>query len=125
VLVSPYAGRDRDSCGAAAVLKGLMRPDGLVFSCHDFAESLPVYLGQEIGVFAFVGELEFGIAHLSPEVKSARFPSHDEMQALWRSSRRVFLHSSARQAKLLDEDGFSGAHLLWQGSRQMVFSNQR
>ena len=46
------------------------------------------------------------------------------MQVLWRSSRRVFLHSSARQAKLLDEDGFSGAHLLWQGSGQMIFSNQ-
>lgn len=124
VLVSPYAGRDRNSRDAAAVLRGLMKPDDLVFSCHDFAESLPVYLGREIGVYSYVGELNFGIAHLSSEEKSARFPSHEEMQTLWRSSRRVFLHSSGRQAKLLDQDGLSGVHLLWQGSGQMIFSNQ-
>ncbi len=124
--VVPLVGRERSSEELAARLRPVLRESDLVFAYGCYPESLPVYLGRTVGVACFEGELAFGMSHLTPVERAARFPDAARFRTVWDSERRVFAVADARSwSQRLAGDGVTHARLLWQGDGLALLSNER
>ena len=99
--VAVQIGPSRSSRDLAALLRPRLTADTLVFLYGDYQQTLPFYLGREVGVVKYRRDLEFGISHASEEVRSRRFPSETGLHEILRSEPRVFVVAEPREAATL------------------------
>jgi 4-amino-4-deoxy-L-arabinose transferase-like glycosyltransferase len=86
----------------AETLRPLLQPGDEVASVHDYFQDLPFYLGREVTIVGWRGELEFG--HRA-EPHKGRLIELDELAARWRSEKRVYLVMARRGWERLKADG--------------------
>ena len=94
-------GPSRSTRDLAAFLRPRLTTSDVVFSYGNYQQTLPFYLGREIGVVNYNRDLEFGISHSSDELRSRRFPTETELHEILRSRQRVFVVAEPREAKKL------------------------
>ena len=125
ISVGPLVARARSSKALAERVRSELRTGDLLFTYHCYPQSLPFYLQRTLDVAAWKGELEFGIAHLSPEERARRFPGAAEFKRLWDSDRRVLAVGDRTWSKNMTDEGFTHARVLWTGLNQVLLSNDR
>ena len=94
-------GPSRSARDLAAHLRPRLTADSEVFLYGDYQQTLPFYLDREVGVVKYRRDLEFGIAHVSEEVRARRFPTEAELQGILRSDTRVYVVAEPREAAKL------------------------
>ncbi len=92
--------------------------------CFDtYAQGLPFYLRRKVGVVGYQGELELGIARLSPEERRRRFPSPEEFRSRWLGPRRIYLVTTRRGLRKMAAAGLPAGPVLVDAKTLVLTSN--
>lgn len=116
-------GEERSSKGVAAALLPHLRDGEPVFAYRDFQESLAPYLGRPVGVVGAVGELAFGVSHLTAAERLERFPTIEEFRLRWDSSERVWLSVGRNWRRRMAADGLGHVEVVWEGRGRALVTN--
>lgn len=116
-------GEERSSKGVAEVLRPHLRAGGEVFAYRDFQESLAPYLGRPVGIVGAVGELAFGVSHLSPAERLERFPTVEEFRPRWDSSERVWLSVGRNWRRKMAADRLGHVEVVWERRGRALVTN--
>jgi 4-amino-4-deoxy-L-arabinose transferase-like glycosyltransferase len=116
-------GEERSSRGVAEALKPLLQGDESVFAYRDFQESLAVYLDRPVGIVGAVGELAFGVSHLTTGQRADRFPSVDEFRPRWDSDQRIWLSVGRTWQRKMAADRLGHVEVIWQGRGRGLVTN--
>lgn len=116
-------GDERSSKGVAEALRPLLRRDEAVLAYRDFQESLAPYLGRPVGIVGAVGELAFGVSHLSPAERLERFPTVEEFRPRWDSSERVWLSVGRNWRRKMAADRLGHVEVVWEGRGRALVTN--
>ncbi|MGV8038663.1 MAG: phospholipid carrier-dependent glycosyltransferase [Thermoanaerobaculaceae bacterium] len=116
-------GQERSSKGAADALRPHLRTGEGVFAYRDFQESLAPYLQQPVGIVGAVGELAFGVSHLSATERLERFPNVDEFRPRWDSAQRVWLSVGRNWRRKMAADGLGHVEVVWEGRGRALVTN--
>ncbi|HPW54411.1 MAG TPA: glycosyltransferase family 39 protein [Thermoanaerobaculaceae bacterium] len=116
-------GEERSSEGVAKALRPLLGPEEPVFAYRDFQESLGPYLDRPVGIVGAVGELAFGVSHLSAAERLERFPTVDEFRPRWDSSQRVWLSVGRNWRRKMAADRLGHVEIVWEGRGRALVTN--
>jgi hypothetical protein len=123
VSLAPRAARRLSAAPLAHALATALRPGDEVYSYRCYPQTLPVYLGRQIGVVEYQGELAFGIGHLPPAERARRFPKAAEFRPLWDSGRIVYLVLEAEKLPAMVRDGLKPGTVLERGEKYLLMIN--
>ncbi len=123
VSLAPRAAQRLSAAPLARSLAKTLRPGDEVYSYRCYPQTLPVYLGRQIGVAAYQGELAFGIGHLPPAERARRFPTAAEFRPLWDSGRTVYLVLEAEKLPAMVRDGLAPGPVLERGEKYLLMIN--
>ncbi len=123
LLATPVIGRQPSAKQLAAYLRPRLAAADELASFDAYPQSLPAYLGREITVVDYQGELEFGISHLSAAERARRFPSVDDFRRHWISARRVFLVTDPKGLGHLRAAGIDPGPVLAREGKLELYSN--
>ena len=118
-------GPSRSARDLAAHLRPRLTADSEVFLFGDYQQTLPFYLDREVGVVKYRRDLEFGIAHVSEEVRARRFPTEAELQGILRSDTRVYVVAEPREAAKLLRPSLADLTVEAEYPRLTLLSNRR
>ena len=116
-------GEERISEGVSKALRPLLGPEEPVFAYRDFQESLGPYLDRPVGIVGAVGELAFGVSHLSAAERLERFPTVDEFRPRWDSSQRVWLSVGRNWQRKMAADRLGHVEIVWEGRGRALVTN--
>ena len=123
VALAPRAAQRLSAAPLAHTLATALRPGDEVYSYRCYPQTLPVYLGRQIGVVEYQGELAFGIGHLPPAERVRRFPTAAELRPLWDSDRTVYLVLEAEKLPAMVRDGLKPGTVLARGEKYLLMIN--
>jgi 4-amino-4-deoxy-L-arabinose transferase-like glycosyltransferase len=106
--VSPRIRVKENQYPMAALLTARMQPGDKLFMYAFCPYTLAVALERELDAVEYQGEMEFGVAHLSAEERSRRFPDLETFKGLWESDQTVWLVLHRRWEPVIAK---AGVHL--------------
>lgn len=115
-------GRTAKTLARCIEAQGMVEP--VVASYRAYPQTLPFYLGRQIDVVDYEGELAFGISKLTPEQRAAQYPSLEEFRPRWSSETPVFLVTERRRLAELDGLGLRPALVLEQERKLVLLINR-
>jgi 4-amino-4-deoxy-L-arabinose transferase-like glycosyltransferase len=121
--VGPRVGRYRSSKEIAGVLHARLRPGDEVYSFRCYPQSLPFYLGREIGVVHFRTELGWGIDHLPPAERVRRFPRAAELRERWSSPQTIYLVLEKDDLDSMKSFGLKPGPILLEQDKLLLMTN--
>ncbi len=110
--------------GVAEALKNEGAREGEVYTFYSFPHSLAFYLGQDLRVIAFHGELDYGIHHAAEPLRHARFPSFAEFRARWTSGTRTFVVVKRKDLPWFQDEELPLGRVVSEGPWLVVMTNQ-
>jgi 4-amino-4-deoxy-L-arabinose transferase-like glycosyltransferase len=122
--LAPRIARRNSAAEIGRVIASRARPGGEVYAYRCYPQTVPVYTRRLIGAVAFVGELEFGIGHLSPEERARRFPSPEQFRPLWSSDNTVYLVLEKSDLPRMPGDGLAPGPILMEREKYLLMTNR-
>jgi 4-amino-4-deoxy-L-arabinose transferase-like glycosyltransferase len=123
VSLAPRAAQRLSAAPLARTLAMALRPGDEVYSYRCYPQTLPVYLGRQVGVVEYQGELAFGIGHLSAAERVRRFPTAAELRPRWDSDRTVYLVLETEKLPAMVRDGLEPGTVLARGEKYLLMIN--
>jgi 4-amino-4-deoxy-L-arabinose transferase-like glycosyltransferase len=122
--LAPRIARRNSAAEIGRVLASRVRPGDEVYAYRCYPQTVPVYTRRLIGAVAFVGELEFGIGHLSPAERSRRFPTAEQFRPLWDSGKIVYLVLEKSDLPRMRGDGLAPGPVLIEREKYLLMTNR-
>ena len=122
--VGPRVAGSQSSRDLARVLKERLGPGDEVYSYHCYPQTLPVYLGRQIGVVHYRGELGFGIDHLPPDERARRFPTSAQFAPAWRSGRPIYVVLQSKDLDRMQREGLNPGPILLRKGGLLLMGNR-
>ena len=108
----------------ARALLPRLRPEDAVFIVKDYAQDLPVYLGREVGVVGYRGELAYGI-DAEPKLTGDRFISTEDFLRRWRGDGVVYaLVRANHEDKLFASEAATPRTLVARSAKHILVVNR-
>jgi len=121
--LGPRVSRRLSNREIARVLASRLQPGDEVFAYRCYPQTVPVYIRREIGVVAFVGELDFGSERLPPAERARRFPNPEGFRSLWSSGRTVYMVLERVDLPKLAGDGLAPGPILVDREKYLLMTN--
>jgi 4-amino-4-deoxy-L-arabinose transferase-like glycosyltransferase len=114
----------RSAKAVAACLERQPRPPRNLASYRAYPQTLPFYLGRQIDLVDYQGELGFGISKLSDAERRQRFPTASEFIGRWQGEEVVYLVTSRRHLADMTVAGLRPASVLFEAQNYLLFVNR-
>jgi 4-amino-4-deoxy-L-arabinose transferase-like glycosyltransferase len=123
VTLGPRAAVRLSAEPIASFLNARLRPGDEVYVYRCYPQTLPVYLRREVGVVGYLGELTFGIGHLSAEERARRFPEAEQFKPTWSSGKTVYMVLESKRLPRLVRDGLVPGPILMRQDKYLLMTN--
>jgi hypothetical protein len=123
VTLGPRAAVRLSAEPIASFLNARLRPGDEVYVYRCYPQTLPVYLRREVGVVGYLGELTFGIGHLSVEERARRFPDGEQFKPTWSSGKTVYMVLESKRLPRLVRDGLRPGPILMRQGKYLLMTN--
>jgi 4-amino-4-deoxy-L-arabinose transferase-like glycosyltransferase len=124
VTLGPHAAARLSAEPLARYLNARLKPGDEVYAYRCYPQTLPVYLRREISGVSLGGELIFGLAHLTPEERTRRFPEAWQFKPTWSSGKTVYLVLEREKLHRLTRDGLTPGPILMRQGRYLLMTNR-
>jgi 4-amino-4-deoxy-L-arabinose transferase-like glycosyltransferase len=123
VTLGPHAAARLSAEPIARYLNARLKPGDEVYAYRCYPQTLPVYLRREISGVSLGGELVFGLAHLTPEERTRRFPEAWQFRPTWSSGKTVYLVLEREKLHRLTRDGLVPGPILMRQGHYLLMTN--
>lgn len=125
VLGAFPAAEMRSAKPLAACLAELRPPPGALAGYRTYPRTLPFYIGRQLDLVDYSGELSFGISKLSDAERRRRYPTVAEFSSRWHGEAPIYLVTERRFVAAMEEDGLRPGSVLLEHGKFVLLVNQQ